>query len=350
MTSQEPENIRVFISYSHDSIDHRRRVFDLSKRLCEEGIDCNIDQYERSPAEGWPRWMNKQIDLANYVLVVCTENYEKRFKGQDEPGKGHGVKWETSILTQELYDAEAKNEKFIPVVFYSKDVHYIPVVLKGATHYVLDTDQGYEDLYAHLTDQRLIPKPKIGKIRQLPPVEGESLQKPISKAESLEKIKSSTRSQYLDIKFNVPYRQNSFFTGREEILAQLYDELKSRNAAALSQPMAICGLGGIGKTQAAIEYAYRYRDEYESVFWVKADSIDSIVSDYVSIAKLLNLPVKDDSDQNLVVSAVKNWLRTNNNWLLVLDNADNPYLIEDFLPSNIQGHILLLRELQHLII
>ncbi|MDD4248307.1 MAG: tetratricopeptide repeat protein, partial [Methanosarcina sp.] len=56
---------------------------------------------------------------------------------------------------------------------------------------------------------------------------------------------------------------------------------------------------------------------------------------------LLNLPVKDDSDQNLVVSAVKNWLRTNNNWLLVLDNADYPYLIEYFLPSNIQGHVLL---------
>ena len=79
----------------------------------------------------------------------------------------------------------------------------------------------------------------------------------------------------------------------------------------------------------------------KSVLWVKADSIDSIVSDYVSIAKLLSLPVKEDSDQNLVVSAVKNWLRTNDNWLLVLDNADEPCLIEDFLYSNHQGHVLL---------
>ncbi|MCO5381334.1 MAG: hypothetical protein NHB15_03820 [Methanosarcina barkeri] len=57
-------------------------MFQLSERLCIEGVDCNIDQYERSPAEGWPRWMNKQIDFANYILVVGTEIYEKRFKGR----------------------------------------------------------------------------------------------------------------------------------------------------------------------------------------------------------------------------------------------------------------------------
>src|SRR5665647_3472244 len=325
MTFKESGETRVFISYSHDSTQHKKNVLQLSKRLCTEGIDCNIDQYERSPAEGWPRWMNKQIDLANYVLVVCTENYVKRFKGRDEPGKGHGVKWEGAIITQELYEAEAKNKRFVPVVFSSEDVDHIPIVLKGATYYKLDTDQGYDDLYAHLTDQRLILKPKIGKTRRLPLVEGEDLQKSITKTESLDKAKLSTNPQYLDAKFNVPYRHNSFFTGRKEILAQLHDELKSSNAVAPSQIMAIYGLGGIGKTQTAVEYAYRYRDEYESVFWVKGDSADSIVLDYISIAKLLSLSVKDNLDLNLVVSAVKNWLRTNDNWLLIIDNADDPY-------------------------
>lgn len=341
MTSQESGTIKVFISYSHDSLDHKNRVLNLSNCLCDEGIDCNIDQYERSPAEGWPRWMNNQIETADYVLVICTENYKNRFKGRGEPRKGLGVKWEGAILTQELYEDEAKNKKFIPVVFSSDDVNNIPVVLKGATYYTLDDDQGYDNLYARLTDQRLIHKPKIGKIRELPPTEGRDVQKPITKAKSLDKIETSTSSQYIDYKFDIPYRQNSFFTGREEILEQLHYELKSNNAAALSQPMAICGLGGIGKTQVAIEYIYRYRDEYEPILWVKADSRDSIVSDYVSIAKYLHLPVKDDSDQNLVVTAVRNWLRTNDKWLLVLDNADDPRLIEYFLPSNLQGYILL---------
>ncbi|WP_440955876.1 FxSxx-COOH system tetratricopeptide repeat protein [Methanosarcina sp. Mfa9] len=142
-------------------------------------------------------------------------------------------------------------------------------------------------------------------------------------------------------KSNVPYSRNPFFTGREEKLEQIHEALLSNKTVALSQPVAVCGLGGIGKTQTAIEYTYCYNDEYKFILWVKADSDDSIISDFVSVAKILDLPVKDDSDQNLVVSVVKNWLRTNEGWLLVLDNADDPQVVENFLPPNPQGHILL---------
>lgn len=85
---------KVFISYSHDSIEHKRRVRNLSDRLRREGIDSNIDQYEQSPSEGWPRWMERQIEEADFVLVVCTETYERRFRGVEEPGRGLGGSWE----------------------------------------------------------------------------------------------------------------------------------------------------------------------------------------------------------------------------------------------------------------
>ncbi len=62
--------------------------------------------------------------------------------------------------------------------------------------------------------------------------------------------------------WSVPYRRNPFFTGREEILAHLNAVLRSSRTAALTQPQAISGLGGVGKTQIALEYAYRYRDDY----------------------------------------------------------------------------------------
>lgn len=113
---------KVFISYSHDSPEHIDRVWELSDRLRADGIDCHIDQYEQSPREGWPRWMMNQIEQADFVLVVCTENYERRFRGKEEVGKGVGAKWEGAIITQELYDAEANNTKFIPVVFSSQDL------------------------------------------------------------------------------------------------------------------------------------------------------------------------------------------------------------------------------------
>jgi hypothetical protein len=115
MSSPTSDHPKVFISYSHDSDEHINRVVDLSNRLRGDGIDCHIDQYEDSPSEGWPRWAINQIKAAGFVLVVCTENYERRFRGIEDTGKGLGVKWEGAIITQELYDAEAQNTTFILV-------------------------------------------------------------------------------------------------------------------------------------------------------------------------------------------------------------------------------------------
>src|SRR5205823_2904680 len=130
-----------------------------------------------------------------------------------------------------------------------------------------------------------------------------------------------------------PYRRNMFFTGREDILTRLHDTLIAGKTAALTQPQAISGLGGIGKTQTAVEYAYRYGSEYQAVLWAKADSREVLVSDFVGIADLLNLPEKSEQDQNRVVNAVKRWLQANKDWLLILDNADDLAIVSDFLPS-----------------
>ena len=72
--------------------------------------------------------------------------------------------------------------------------------------------------------------------------------------------------------WNVSYRRNPFFTGREVILSDLYTMLRNGKTAALTQPRAISGLGGVGKTQIAIEYAYRYRDFYQAIFWLTAST------------------------------------------------------------------------------
>ena len=66
---------KVFISYSHDSPEHADQVLALADQLIGDGIDCILDQYETSPAEGWPRWMDRRINSADFVLMVCTETY-----------------------------------------------------------------------------------------------------------------------------------------------------------------------------------------------------------------------------------------------------------------------------------
>src|ERR1044072_505365 len=159
---------KVFISYAHEKDSHNEKVFELSERLRSEGIDCSIDQYEISPPEGWPRWSRNQIKKADFVLVVCTETYERRFEGSESRGTGAGAKWEGAIITQELYDSEGSNTKFIPIVFDPDDVKHIPTEMRSGTYYILNSETEYDDLYRHLTNQPKAVKRELGRLRSLP--------------------------------------------------------------------------------------------------------------------------------------------------------------------------------------
>lgn len=153
---------------------------------------------------------------------------------------------------------------------------------------------------------------------------------------------SSDPAEYcLPAIWNVPYRRNPFFTGRENILKHLHTLLKGSKTAVLTQSPVINGPGGIGKTQTALEYAYRYHDQYETVLWVQADSHTMLLSGFMKLAELLDLPQKNAQDQNRIVAAVKSWLKEHAKWLLLLDNVEDLEVVTDFLPSIYAGHVLL---------
>jgi tetratricopeptide (TPR) repeat protein len=153
--------------------------------------------------------------------------------------------------------------------------------------------------------------------------------------------------------WNVPHRRNPYFTGRDELFNQLDQYLapieqtasvESRRVA-LTQPHAIKGLGGIGKTQIAVEYAYRSRDldRYTHTLWINAASSETIIASFVSIAQLLpRLSARHETDQHKLVEAVKRWLeQCQQRWLLIFDNADDVALLHDYLPQSNNGSILL---------
>jgi tetratricopeptide (TPR) repeat protein len=144
--------------------------------------------------------------------------------------------------------------------------------------------------------------------------------------------------QYL---WTVPYQRNLFFTGREDLLSTLHDQLNRMTASTLAPSQAMSGLGGIGKTQLAIEYAYRYREVYHDVLWVNAATSTTLRSDFISLARLLDLPEKDNADAETAILAVKRWFQEQGNWLLIIDNVDDLSAIQSFLPTSGKGHVLL---------
>lgn len=137
MTGAPP---KVFISYSHDTLEYQERVLGLADRLRADGIDAEIDQYNVAPPEGWPLWCERQIAAADVVLMVCTETYHRRVSGDEERGKGLGVVWEAQIIRQLLYNGGAVSNRFVPVLFSEVSPEQIPTPIKGWTRYVVDTE------------------------------------------------------------------------------------------------------------------------------------------------------------------------------------------------------------------
>lgn len=141
---------------------------------------------------------------------------------------------------------------------------------------------------------------------------------------------------------NIPFPQNPFFTGREALLERIKQFLEENGTVAVSQPICVSGLGGIGKTQLALEYAHRsYPNVYRAVFWMNAANKTYLQHDYISLAHLLKLPEQHDDNVEQQVKAVRRWLEDHTNWLLIMDNADDLQVARPYLPVKPGGHILL---------
>src|SRR5579875_419515 len=140
--------------------------------------------------------------------------------------------------------------------------------------------------------------------------------------------------------WNVPFERNPYFRGRDDILAALHKALVNGGSIAITQH-ALSGLGGIGKTQTAVEYAYRFVQAYRAVLWVRADSPELLTSDFAALTHLLDLREKTATHQLQAIQAVKAWLQAQSGWLLIFDNVEDMRLLRDFLPSQFSGSVLI---------
>lgn len=139
--------------------------------------------------------------------------------------------------------------------------------------------------------------------------------------------------------WNLPYLRNPNFTGRDDTLNELHQALNSGQPTALTQ--AITGLGGIGKTQIALEYAYRYAADYEIIWWIRSEESETLAADYANFAKAQKLPEKELAEQELIIIAVRRWLEQHNGWLLIFDNVVDPEDLREYIPRGPSKRVLI---------
>ncbi|HET8840557.1 MAG TPA: FxSxx-COOH system tetratricopeptide repeat protein [Ktedonobacteraceae bacterium] len=172
-------------------------------------------------------------------------------------------------------------------------------------------------------------------------------QPPVLQEESVQEAFSTPERSL----WNIPHPRNPHFTGREELLAhlqrRLVPQMQAQQRGILR--LALTGLGGIGKTQVAVEYAYRAQEQgcYSHIFWINAANEEDILASFVSLAELLpGVSGGGEHDQRKLMAIVKRWLEEcSQPWLLIVDNADELSLVQPFLPQ--RGGSLLLTTRAH---
>src|SRR5450755_3291043 len=305
---RKPEPVTVFLAYAHED---ELLCSELEKHLSllqRQGLLSTWQDRRIRAGTDWAQEIDKHSSSASIILLLVSSD----FLASDYC---YGVEMQRALERH-----QAGQTQVIPVLLRSVDwkgapfqhLQGLPTDARPITKWP-DRDEAWTDVAAGI--RRVI--------EELPP------------------LSVNLSPAGLPPVWNVPYPHNPLFTGREELLTQLASTLNKGQPTALSQPQAISGLGGIGKTQLALEYAYRSRGDYQAVLWTQADTRENLTSSYLTIATLLNLPEKGEQESTRVIVAVKNWLQRSTDWLLILDNADELALARDFLPPSFGGHVLL---------
>ena len=149
----------VFISYSHDSAEHKKWVLDFATTLRNRGIDAVLDQWDLKPGNDLPHFMETNLETADYILMICTKKYVEKANA----GEG-GVGYEKMIITSTLL-SKIDSSKVIPIIRQA-GTDLRPTFLKSKLYINFSNDSDIEysldDLLRTLLNAPLFEKPEIG--------------------------------------------------------------------------------------------------------------------------------------------------------------------------------------------
>jgi tetratricopeptide (TPR) repeat protein len=139
--------------------------------------------------------------------------------------------------------------------------------------------------------------------------------------------------------FSVPHPRNPNFTGRDRLIDSLHNSLTGRDSAARVQ--AVYGMGGVGKSHLALEYAHRHRDDYGIVWWVSAEDPATASLHLARLANRLGIQTPGEVSPVAMRDALQRELGKRNDWLLIFDNASGPEDLAQLLPAERTGSVLI---------
>ncbi len=301
-----------FVSYTRKD---RKWAEWIAWQLEDNGFSAILDVWDFAAGTSFVAQMSKAIKLADCTIAVLSQAYLEAEYTQAE--------WEAALIS------DPKGEKRILIPIKVDD--FIPEPLLRRLIFIdltgVNEAGAREGFLKGLEETRCKPD-----LKAVFPGTGDS-----------QSVVCPPFPGALPRIWNVPHRRNTFFTGREDLLKKLRESLTSGDVTAITQrqAQAIHGLGGIGKTQLALEYVYRYYSEYRVVWWLQSEEPATLAADFAGLAVSLELVSKQVTDQQILSGAVKSWLRQNTGWLLIFDNATDPEGIEEFVPQVAGGHVII---------
>jgi tetratricopeptide (TPR) repeat protein len=321
------DKLNIFISYSwfHHNDTHVDNVTKFAEDLRSKGHSVVIDN-DRSNGKGddwrdpWPTWMRKQIQKTNVVICITSENYKNCFDANKNCISSGGVAWEGKKLEAAFYKPE--HDLLIEVVAFSKnDLNYIPDALEDTC------DKSFIDNNNFKNDKQY--KALLNRLNRMK----EDL---FSENSNLKEDKTSNKP------FKVPFEsKKDGAIGIETKLGEVHTALQDPKShkANIGQVASFQGMGGLGKTQLAVEYAHRYKDEYDGVVWLTVDQ--EIEPQLIDVAITFGWTT-EDTDPKIQIDIAKNMFSKLDNYLLIFDNVeDYDALVSPLIPIKNDNKILL---------
>ena len=319
------QGLQLFVSYSWSA---KSDVEQIDSSFHQMGIQLLRDARELQTFASVKEFMKKVIQKADYTFSVINTAYLKSFNCLFE------------IVTT-LQDPDWRQRLF-PLILSGTDLSD-ETILSYQTYWeqeavrLENTGATPEEIALAQEGSRLIA-PYLRFVRDSQPTSIEeqlstqfhtSMALMLARQEKLEK-----KGIYKQEIFHLPLGRNKDFTGRDKEMAQLESTLQKGLYSAITNT----GTGGVGKSQLALEYTYRHQADYNMVYWIRSESIDQIRIDLRALGLQMGINEELLKDE-FVIATMKGVLEKKSGWLLVFDNAEDPALLKQVMPTR-GGHMI----------